>query len=79
VVFTVITHTLSDEQAAEDMYETNLAKNPNDLDTRYNYGRFLWKVKADLPAAEEQFKLLLEADPSDQEAVDALEEIKSAK
>jgi len=36
-------------------------------------------VKADLPAAEEQFKLLLEADPSDQEAVDALEEIKSAK
>jgi len=37
---------------AEDMYEKQLAENPNDLDTLYNYGRFLWKVQKDLPAAE---------------------------
>ena len=31
-------------QIAEEMYEVLLKKDPNDLDTLYNYGRFLWKV-----------------------------------
>jgi hypothetical protein len=34
------------DQAAEVMYESLLKKDPNDLDTLYNYGRFLWKVRA---------------------------------
>lgn len=31
-------------QVAEEMFEVLLKKDPNDLDTLYNYGRFLWKV-----------------------------------
>jgi hypothetical protein len=31
-------------QIAEEMFEVLLKKDPNDLDTLYNYGRFLWKV-----------------------------------
>jgi len=62
-------------QAAEDMYEKQLAENPNDLDTLYNYGRFLWKVQKDLPAAEGAFVRVLEEDPNDDDAKVALVEL----
>jgi len=62
-------------QAAEDMYEKQLAENPNDLDTLYNYGRFLWKVQKDLPAAEGAFVRVLEEDANDDDAKLALVEL----
>jgi hypothetical protein len=62
-------------EAAEDMYEKQLAENPNDLDTLYNYGRFLWKVQKDLPAAEGAFVRVLEEDPNDDDAKQALVEL----
>jgi len=62
-------------EVAEDMYEKQLAENPSDLDALYNYGRFLWKVQKDLPAAEGAFVRVLEEDPHDDDAKQALVEL----
>ena len=54
---------------SEDMcrrYEKQLNDNPGDLDALYNYGRFLWKVRKDLAAAEGAFVRVLENDPLDE-------------
>jgi len=62
-------------EAADDMYEKQLNENPSDLDALYNYGRFLWKVRKDLAAAEGAFVRVLENDPLDEDAKVALLEL----
>ena len=63
--------------AMETMYEEQLHKDPNDLDTRYTYGRFLWKVRGDFEAAEGAMLKVLAADPADEEAQDALAQVRT--
>lgn len=63
-------------QIAEEMYEVLLKKDPNDLDTLYNYGRFLWKVRKDYAAAEGAFMAILADDPNDREVLAAIQEMK---
>mmetsp|Transcript_35727 Transcript_35727/g.70001 ORF Transcript_35727/g.70001 Transcript_35727/m.70001 type:complete len:416 (-) Transcript_35727:110-1357(-) len=61
------------EKVAEEMYEALLQKDPNDLDTLYNYGRFLWKVRGDYEAAEGAFTAILAEDASDTEVLAAFQ------
>jgi tetratricopeptide (TPR) repeat protein len=67
------------DQAAEEMYEAQLRKNPGDLDALYNYGRFLWKVRGDLAAAEVAFTKILAEDPTDREALAVLKAVQALK
>jgi tetratricopeptide (TPR) repeat protein len=61
------------DKVAEEMYEALLKKDPNDLDTLYNYGRFLWKVRRDYDAAEGAFTAILAEDPGDKEVLSAFQ------
>mmetsp|Transcript_18575 Transcript_18575/g.46860 ORF Transcript_18575/g.46860 Transcript_18575/m.46860 type:complete len:405 (+) Transcript_18575:112-1326(+) len=61
------------DKVAEEMYEALLKKDPNDLDTLYNYGRFLWKVRRDYEAAEGAFTAILAEDPGDSEVLAAFQ------
>ena len=56
----------SDLEDTRRRYEKQLNENPSDLDALYNYGRFLWKVRKDLAAAEGAFVRVLENDPLDE-------------
>uniref|UniRef100_A0A7S0QVI7 Uncharacterized protein n=1 Tax=Cryptomonas curvata TaxID=233186 RepID=A0A7S0QVI7_9CRYP len=67
------------DAAAEQMYEEQLRKNPGDLDALFNYGRFLWKVRGDLEAAEVAFTKILAEDPSDREALAVLKAVQALK
>jgi len=66
-------------QATEEMYEQTLHKDPNDLDTWYTFARFLWKVRGDLDASEGALLKVLAADPGDDEAQDALAQVRKLR
>jgi len=66
-------------KVAEEMFEVLLKKDPNDLDTLYNYGRFLWKVRKDYAAAEGAFTAILAEDPNDREVLAAIQAIKQER
>mmetsp|Transcript_29374 Transcript_29374/g.69837 ORF Transcript_29374/g.69837 Transcript_29374/m.69837 type:complete len:396 (-) Transcript_29374:230-1417(-) len=61
----------------EAMYEAQLAKDPEDPDALYNYGRFLWLVKHDATAAATAIDKVLALDSDDKGAMELLAHIKA--